>query len=327
MIEGQAIRTGGSIGIAIAPLHSGDADTLLRYADTAMYAAKRGRRTYALYDPAQDAHSPERLALLGELREAIAGGGLQLHYQPKATLSTGEVTAVEALARWPHPERGFIPPGQFIPLAEASGLIGPLTLWVLGEAVRQCGAWRQEGQALEIAVNLSAWTLHDPEILTVVDGLLQAHDVPPALLRLEVTESAVMDDPDRALDVLARLSALGVRLSIDDFGTGYSSLAYLKRLPVDELKIDQAFVRHVADDEADATIVRSTISLGHNLGLNVVAEGVEDEAAWRLLAEAGCDRAQGYYLARPMPAGDVVRWLQAREAGGDAGAAPERIVA
>jgi len=312
VLAGQALQLGASIGVALAPAHGEDAPTLLRHADTAMYAAKRaGDTDVAVYDPAHDPHSPDRLALLAELREAITQGALALHYQPKVALATGQVHGVEALVRWPHPVHGLLPPDQFIPLAEQHGLIGPLTLWVLEEALRQGKLWARAGWDLNVAVNLSAWSLHDASLPDTIAALLRRFDAPPGRLRLELTEGSVMADAERALEVLTRLTALGVGLSVDDFGTGYSSLAYLKRLPVDEVKIDRSFVRDLATDEADAAIVHSTVGLGRSLGLQVVAEGVEDRATWDLLARMGCDVAQGYYLSRPLPAAAVADWLRA----------------
>jgi len=309
-LEAVSVHVGASVGIALAPDHGQDVDTLLRHADVAMYVAKRTGESSAVYTPERDAYTPDRLALIADLRRAIADDGLALHYQPKADLVTKQVTGVEALVRWTHTQRGAIPPDQFIPLAEHTGLIAPLTRWVLMAALRQAGRWRRVGLRLDMAVNLSAVDLRDVGLPDALARLLCEHAVPPASLRLEVTESALMIDPAGAQAVLTRLAALGIGLSVDDYGAGYSSLAYLKRLPVDELKIDRSFVRHMAVDPADAAIVSSTIGLGHNLGLRVVAEGVEDRETWALLAGAGCDTAQGYYLACPMPADEVERWVR-----------------
>jgi len=264
-VEGQALRVGASVGIVLAPAHGTDAVTLLRRVDMAMDAAKRGRLGQALYEPAQDQHSPERLALIGALRDAIERGELTLHYQPQVDLASGRVCSVEALVRWPHPVHGLIPPDRFIPLAEQTGLIAPLTEWVLGEAIRQSRAWQRAGLLLGVSVNLSMWNLHDRALPDHVAALLRDHGLSPAWLRLELTESALMADTDRTMDVLARLAALDVHLAVDDFGSGYSSLAYLKKLPVDELKIDKGFVREMATDETDRAIVASTVALGHAL--------------------------------------------------------------
>jgi diguanylate cyclase (GGDEF)-like protein/PAS domain S-box-containing protein len=311
-VGGQAFQIGASVGIARAAADEAEAEmgTLLRQADVAMYTAKQGRLGQQVYDPALDTYNPERLGVIAALRAAIAGGALTLHYQPQADVASGRVCGVEALVRWPHPERGLIPPDEFIPLAEQTGVIGALTDWVLGEAIRQCAVWRRAGLTLAGSVNLSVWDLHDPALPDRIAALLRAHAVPPSSLRLEVTETTLMADPARALAVLTRLSALGVGLAVDDFGAGYSSLAYLKDLPVDELKIDKGFVRHLATDERDAAIVASTVGLGHALGLRVVAEGIEDRTTWDLLAGMGCDTAQGYYLARPLPAQEMEGWLR-----------------
>jgi len=317
MIEGQALHAAGSIGVVVAPEHGDDAHTLLRRADVAMYAAKSSKAGHVIYAPAQDRHNRQRLTLIGDLREAIAGGALALPYQPQVAPTSmpfdargGRVLGVEALVRWRHPRLGVIAPSEFIPLAERSGLIKPLTEWVVGEALRERLAWARYGIPAPVSVNLSAWSLHDPELASMIDGLLRKYGAPSDWLRIEVTEGTLMGDVTRALAVLADLVALGVRVSVDDYGTGYSSLAYLKRLPVDELKIDRSFVRDLSEDEADAAIVRSTVALGHALGLRVVAEGVEDEEVWRALGKMGCDVVQGYYVCRPLSAPRFRRWLR-----------------
>ncbi len=309
-VDGQPVQVGASIGVAQASAHGDDGATLLRRADVAMYAAKRAQSGVAVYDPAQDQHSLERLALVAELRHALAHDGLVLHYQPKADLASGHMCGVEALARWWRPERGFIPPDHFIPLAEATGLMAPLTEWALEAALRQQRAWADGGLALDVAVNLSMWSLHDPALPGLVATLLQRHGAPPERLCLEITEGAAMADAELTAEVLGRLAALGVRLALDDFGTGYSSLAYLARLPVHELKIDRGFARALTVSATDQTIVASTIGLGHGLGLNVVTEGVEDAQTWELLRRMGCDVAQGYYLSRPLPADELERWAR-----------------
>jgi diguanylate cyclase (GGDEF)-like protein/PAS domain S-box-containing protein len=311
VVEGHTLNVGASIGIALFPEHGEDLDTLMRRADIAMYAAKRTSGGFAFYQPEQDHHSPDRLLLVGELRQAIENDHLVLHYQPKACFETGRIAHVEALVRWRHPQRGLVPPDQFIPLAEQTGLIRPLCLWVLNAALRQCAHWRDEGIKLHVAVNLSMRNLHDPHLPDAIMKILSQWRLDPTWLEVEITESALAADPTRALEILTRLSDIGVRISIDDFGTGYSSLAYLKRLPADEIKIDKSFVLGMAADENDAAIVRSTIDLGHNLGLKVVAEGIEDQATWDLLESWGCDFAQGYFLSRPLPAPDFASWLHA----------------
>jgi EAL domain-containing protein (putative c-di-GMP-specific phosphodiesterase class I) len=264
-----------------------------------------------VYEPAADPYSASKLSMVAELRRALTEGQLEVHYQPKASLSDGEVAGVEALVRWNHPERGLIPPNDFIPLAEHTGLINRLTVYVLDAALRQCAEWHGIGLELAVAVNLSARNIADPELPDMVAGLLQDHGVAPSRLVLELTESTLMADPVQAKDVLARLHAMGVGLAIDDFGTGYSSLTYLSELPVTELKIDRSFVMSMATSDGDAFIVRATIDLGRNLGLRVVAEGVETESVWNRLAELGCDVGQGYYLSRPVPATELTRWLVA----------------
>jgi EAL domain-containing protein (putative c-di-GMP-specific phosphodiesterase class I) len=249
---------------------------------------------------------------MGELRRALDRHELVLYYQPKAVLEDGRVHAVEALLRWQHPERGLVPPDEFIPMAQQTGLIKPLTLYVVDTALRQCQAWLEDGLRLAIAVNLSARNLVDADFPNQVAGLLERWEIEPDLLEFEITESAMFTDPGRTKLILEQLSGMGIRLSIDDFGTGYSSLAYLKRLPVNEIKVDRSFVMNMAEDEDDATIVRSTIDLGRNLGLDVVAEGVESEQVWDRLRALGCTAAQGYYLSRPVPAPDLRAWLLQR---------------
>ncbi|MBI4492864.1 MAG: EAL domain-containing protein [Chloroflexi bacterium] len=310
VVERHRLDIGASVGIALYPEHGEAAETLLRQAEVALYVAKRAASSYAVYAPEQDQYSPSRLGLVGELRQAIEQGQLRLHYQPKVGLKSGRVVGVEALVRWQHPERGLVPPDQFIPLAEQTGLIKPLTEWVLGTALRQCQAWHRAGLELAMAVNLSMRNLHDPQLPDAIAELLAASGVPPAWLELELTESVVMADPVRAMESLRRLCAMGVRIAIDDFGTGYSSLGYLKRLPVGQLKVDRSFVRDMAVDQNSLAIVRATIELGHTLDLEVVAEGVEDRSTWDLLIALGCDLAQGYYLSRPLPAAELECWLR-----------------
>jgi diguanylate cyclase (GGDEF)-like protein/PAS domain S-box-containing protein len=313
VIETRSLPLGASIGIALCPAHGVTADTLLLRADVAMYLAKRTLDGFAMYDERRDQHSPERLALAGQLRQAIEQGELLVHYQPKLDLTSRAITGVEALVRWPHSQHGLIPPDRFIPLAEQTALIQPLTEWVLDAALRQYDAWRKLGIELPVAVNFSMRNLLDPRILDTVAQLLSRWDVPPAALEVEITESSIMADPARASEVLRSLRELGVRIAIDDFGTGYSSLAHLKQLPVDVLKVDRSFVSDMLADDSDRIIVRSTIDLAHNLGLRVVAEGVEDEATAALLAQLGCDQAQGFHFSRPVPAADLTRWQ--RDAG------------
>lgn len=311
IVDGHMLNIGASIGIALFPEHGEDVDTLLRRADIAMYAAKRAHGGFAIYQPELDDHSPDRLLFAGELRHAIEGDQLAVYYQPKASFTTGRIAHVEALVRWQHSQRGLILPDQFIPLAEQTGLIRPLFVWVLDNALRQCALWKQEGTELRVSVNLSMCNLQDPRLLDTLTDLLSRWELDPRWVEIEITESALASDPGRAMKTLTHLSHMGVRIAIDDFGTGYSSLSYLKRLPVDEIKIDKSFVLGMTTDENDATIVRSTIDLGHNLGLKVVAEGVEDQATWDLLAQWGCDLAQGYFLSHPLPAPEFLTWLRA----------------
>ncbi len=315
-IHGLALQIEASVGIALYPEHGDDVHSLLQRADVAMYVAKEHPGGCEVYAKERDDYSPDRLTLLTELRRAIDVGELVLHYQPKADLKTGHVTGVEALVRWNHPQRGLVRPDEFIPLAQKTGVIVPLTFFVLNDALRQCRTWLLEGLDLCVGVNLSARNLLDVHLPDTVGELLTKWEVPPSLLELEITESTILADPVRAMNILSRLSGMGIRLAIDDFGTGYSSLAYLKRLPVDELKIDKSFVQGMEEDENDAVIVRSTIDLGRNLGLRVVAEGVETAEAWRQLAALGCDVAQGYYLSRPVPANELAAWLRARREDG-----------
>jgi diguanylate cyclase (GGDEF)-like protein/PAS domain S-box-containing protein len=310
VVDGRNLLVGASIGVAICPEHGEDAQTLLRRADVAMYVAKRDGGGQAMYDPEQDRYSPGRLTLVGDLREALEGDGLLLHFQPTLDLQTGAFAGAEALVRWQHPERGLLPPDEFIPVAEQNGLIRHLSHWVLDRALQQYREWRQAGLDLPVAVNLSMRDLHDRHLPDAVANLLTRWNVAPACLTLEITESTLMADPAQAMEVVARLSAMGIQMAIDDFGTGYSSLAYLKRLPVDKLKIDKSFVRHLATDAHDAAIVQSTVGLAHALGLSLVAEGVEDQASWDLLAQMGCDVAQGYFISRPIPADKLTVWLQ-----------------
>jgi diguanylate cyclase (GGDEF)-like protein len=314
VLDGMRLEIDASIGIALHPTHGEDVETLNQRADIAMYSAKQAGRGYAIFEPELDRHSPRRLALAGGLRSAIIQGEIQLYYQPKADLRDGRIVGVEALARWDHPEFGIIGPSEFVPIAEQTGLITPLTSFVLDAALRQIREWKDSGLELSVAVNLSARSFLDTQLAVEIPRLLARWDVEAELLELEITESMLMTDPARAEATLERLSQIGLTLSVDDFGTGYSSLANLKRLPVDVIKIDKSFVMEMAVDASDAAIVRSTIELAHNLGLRVVAEGVESEDAWRQLEALGCDYAQGYYLSRPLPADAATRLIRERGA-------------
>ena len=299
-----------SIGIALIPEHGTIANTLIQRANVALSVARETHSGYAIYSPEQDQSNPYRLVLVGELRRALVEDQLFLLYQPKIDLQTGRIIGVESLVRWQHPKLGIIPPDQFVPLAERTGLIMPLTLWVLHEALRQCQAWNQVGLEIKMATNLSMLNLQAVELPDQVAGLLAASRVSPAQLEVEITESAIMTDPVRTMENLTRMSNMGLRISIDDFGTGYSSLAYLKKLPVNEIKIDKSFVMNMAADKDDVVIVRATIDLGHHFGLKVVAEGVENLKTKRMLSTFNCDLAQGYHISRPLPPAEITRWLR-----------------
>jgi len=309
VLEGTRVLVAASVGIALCPEHGEQPETLLRLADVAMYRAKREHTGDALYAPEHDDHSPDRVSLAADLERAIAEGGLELHYQPKLDCGPREVAAVEALVRWRHPERGLIPPMDFIPLAEQTGLIEPLTAWVLDEATMQARAWREAGYELAVAVNVSARSLADGELAGRIAERLERADLPSRLLMVEITETALMLDPERATQTIAALRDIGIGISIDDYGTGYSSLTYLRRLRAHELKIDRSLVAGMVGDESNAAIVRSTIALAHELGLTVVAEGVEDPETLEALDAAGCDTVQGYVLSRPVPAAELLDWF------------------
>ncbi len=308
VVEGGQLHVEASLGVAGYPEHGEDGTTLMRRADIAMYVAKRTGGTAVEYSSDDDGHTPERLALLGELGKAIENDELVLHFHPEVSLRTGRIIGMEALVRWQHPVRGLLPPDSFIPLAERTGLMRPLTLWVLRHAIERCRAWRDEGLGLRVAVNLSARSL-DPELPEQVGKLLDEAHLPPALLALEITESVILTE--RALETLARLRRIGIRLAIDDFGTGYSSLGYLQELAVHQVKIDKSFVIGMRVDRGSAAIVRATVELAHNLGFEVVAEGIEDGTTCDLLAKMECDLAQGFHVARPMPADEISAWLSA----------------
>jgi diguanylate cyclase (GGDEF)-like protein len=326
VLEGMRLEIDASVGLALHPLHGEDNETLQQRADIAMYSAKQSGRGFAIFEPELDRHSPRRLALAGGMRQAINEGQIELYYQPKADLRTGRIMGAEALARWDHPEFGIVGPSEFVPIAEQTGLITPLTSFVLDAAISQVRKWKDAGLELSIAVNLSARSFLDTQLAVEIPRLLAKWNVEAELLELEITESMLMTDAARAEATLTRLSRIGLTLSVDDFGTGYSSLANLKRLPVDVIKIDKSFVMEMAVDASDAAIVRSTIDLAHNLGLRVVAEGVESEDAWRHLETLGCDFAQGYYLSRPLPAEAATRMIRERGTGRDVAPPALRVV-
>lgn len=308
LLDGQQVIASGSIGIAIYPEHGTDISSLLRHADMAMYVSKRNNSGYAFYTASIESRSKQNVSLMAELRHAVEHNELTLYYQPKVDISTGKISQVEALVRWIHP-RAVIPPNEFIPFAELTGYIRTITQWVITHALQQRKAWQERGLPLTVAVNISSQDLLNSKLPDVFAELMQQHAASPHWLSLEITESAIMEDPESALDILNQLDRMGLRMSIDDFGTGYSSLAYLKKLPVSELKIDQSFITTMETNEDDSIIVRSTIDLAHNMGLKVIAEGVENEVVWNMLQSMGCDLVQGYYVSRPLTAEALEQWL------------------
>ncbi|WIV97533.1 putative bifunctional diguanylate cyclase/phosphodiesterase [Kinneretia aquatilis] len=310
-IKDQTVDLSAGIGLVLAPAHGREAKQLLSRATLAMFEAKKRQNGSVFYSASLDAGSQESLSLLSELRHAVEAGELRLYLQPKVDLQSGRIISAEALVRWQHPKRGLVPPMQFIPFAEQTGFIRALTAWVIEASAAAWAQARAQDLALRISVNLSTRDLLDQDLPAKIQAMLEAHGARSDALCLEITESAIMDDPQRALHTLQQLQERGFKMSIDDFGTGYSSLAYLKRLPVHELKIDKSFVMAMESDLGDAKIVRSTIELAHNLGLSVVAEGVESAKAWRLLAALGCDEGQGYFIAKPMPQEQFLDWLRA----------------
>jgi diguanylate cyclase (GGDEF)-like protein len=307
VVDELTLGIGASIGIARFPDDGEDVHDMLRRADVAMYSAKEDHAGWKLYENRLDRYSLRRFTVLNEFRAALESEQFVLHYQPVVSIDGSMVRGAEALVRWEHPELGMVPPNDFIPIAEQSGLIGYLTHYVLERAVAECKRWRDEGRDLAVAVNLSVRDLLDLDLPGQVASVLTAHRLPPDALHLEITESMIMSDPDRALETVKHLRDLGTHISVDDFGTGYSSLANLKRLPISELKIDRSFISSLPHDESDLIIVGSTINLGHDLGLKVIAEGVEDEISLKRLANLGCDLAQGYFFGRPLPSHEFVR--------------------
>jgi diguanylate cyclase (GGDEF)-like protein len=311
-LDGVALNVDASIGLALAPHHAKDLDALMRRADVALDRAKSNRSRVEMYAPEYDHFDTARLTLLGQVRPALERGEFILHYQPQADMSTGRVTGVEALLRWLHPERGLIPPLQFIPLIEQTALVGPITMHVIDRALEQLARWRDHGVHLSMSVNLSARNLLDPELPRRISSLLGRHAVPAHRLTVEVTEGATMADPEQAVNVLVQLRTLGVSVSIDDFGSGHASMAYLTTLPASELKIDRSFVTGMCQSPREEAIVRSTVDLAGHLNLHVVAEGIETREVWDRLAELGCDTAQGYLLSPPLPPEELTTWLRGR---------------
>jgi diguanylate cyclase (GGDEF)-like protein len=325
-LEGTLLDVDCSIGIALCPQHGDEAEVLMRRADVAMYVAKGEQTGIEVYDVARDPNSPARLGTVTALREALDHNQLELHYQPKVSLDDGTVVGVEALVRWQHPVRGLVPPDEFVPLAERTGLVHKLTAWVLREALDQVSEWWAHGLQVPVAVNVSMRDLQETDLAGLVAAELDAHHLPPSALVLEVTESVLAHDPGRAVATLRELADLGVSSSLDDFGTGYSSLLLLERLPVAEIKIDRSFVRRLDELDGDPAMVRSIVGFAHGLGLSVVAEGVETSIAWKLLREMGCDVAQGYRVARPMGATPATQWLVERVVRGPAERTGLRVV-
>ncbi len=311
--DGNSFSVAASMGIALYPAHGDTPSALLKCADVAMYLAKQTRDDFSVYSAADDRHNPDRLELLQDLRTAIQEQALSLAFQPKLDLRTNCVTGMEALARWTHPQRGVIPPFEFIPILEHTGLIKAFTLQILDKAVAYCRRCLDKGYRFSIAVNLSMHNLRDENLPAQIGEILERYGMEHRLLILEITESAIMYDPERSLGILMALEGMGVSLSVDDFGTGYSSLSYLKRLPVRQLKIDRSFVADMLEDNDDAMIVRSTIDLAHNLGLDTVAEGVESQEILQQLIGMGCDQAQGYLISRPLSPDDMLSYLDAGE--------------
>jgi len=313
VIADRSFSIGASLGISLCPEHGEDSATLVRRADIAMYRAKQSGSEFCLYSAEHDRDPAGRYELIAGLREAIERDQLVLHYQPKLDLRTGVVIGAEALVRWNHPTQGLFHPERFIHLAETSGLMKPMTAWVINEAVRQCRRWRDDGFSIQVAVNLSPVILRDGSVPETVTGILETWDMEPEMLKVEITEGSIMSDPNQAMFVLSLLRTAGVSISIDDFGTGYSSLANLRQVPFDEIKIDKSFVIDMMANESDATIVRATIDLAHNLGRQVIAEGVETEEVLEKLTEWGCDLAQGYFISPPVEPKQMIDWMRMRE--------------
>ncbi len=310
VVENHNLDIGLSIGIAEFPTHGSDVNILLQHADIAMYNAKHKRTGYSIYEPSEDNHTVSRLALMGELRQSMEDGSLSVYYQPKVNLMTGEICGAEALLRWKHAERGFIPPDEFIPLAEQTGLIEPLTYWVMERAAQQCAIWSDNGRIISVSINVSVNCIHDILLPEKTNNIINKFNLSPSQFIIELTENVFMKDPVVCKKVLNKIDAMGIEISIDDFGTGYSSLSYLKQLPIKEIKIDRSFVMEMLDDENDAVIVQTTIDLAHNLGMRVVAEGVESLEIEKRLQAMGCDSAQGYYYGRPINSDDFIELIK-----------------
>lgn len=309
LIEKLYVAVHPNIGIVHFPEHGQDVDALVQRAGVALHIAQKSNKGYALYEQAFDKHTPLRLTLMSELRHAIERDGLDLFYQPQVSITTQKLCGVEALLRWDHPVHGYITPDEFIPMAERNRMTKQLTQWVLRRAFRDCAQWRKQGQDFTVSINLSARDLHDTDLPNIISGVAAASGIEPQWIILEITEGSVMSEPESALEIIRQLHKLGYHFSIDDFGTGYSSLAYLKKMPLAELKIDKSFVMDILANDNDTAIVKATISLAHNLGLKVVAEGVESQAIMSTLQEYGCDIAQGYFLSKPLSVEKFNGWL------------------
>jgi diguanylate cyclase (GGDEF)-like protein len=309
-VNGDRFYISASIGIAMYPAHGDNVSTLMQKADISMYEAKNEKKGFTVYNEELDRDSSSRLELMGDLRQAVDLKAFELYYQPKINLRTNEVEGVEALARWRRNGHDVASPDVFIPILEQTGQIRNLTQWVLEEALSQYQRWKEQGLNTRIAINLSTRDLQDPDIAIRISTLLSEKQISSQRLELEITESSMMHDPIRALDILGHLSAMGINITIDDFGTGYSSLAYLKRLPAGSVKIDKSFIIGMLQDPNDAAIVRTSVDLAHNLGLKVVAEGVESRDLLEMLGTQGCDAAQGYYISRPLPPDELLAWTK-----------------
>lgn len=312
IVDGHTLAVHISMGMSEFPSHGDDVNILMQRADIAMYIAKQNKLGFCIYNPDKDTHSIGRLALMSELREAIVEESLEIHYQPKVDMSTGTVTGAEALLRWNHPKRGFIDPDEFIPLAEQTGLIKPVTKWVLKKSIAQVAEWQNNNINIGLSVNLSVHNLHDSKLFDYINEQILRNKLSPEILTLELTESDIMAEPIRAREILNEIKAIGIHLSIDDFGTGYSSLSYIKQLPVDEIKIDRSFVMEMTQEDDGDIIVKATIDLAHNLGLSIVAEGVHNKKIWQRLKELNCDIAQGYYISEPLEAVEFTSWVTSK---------------
>ncbi|WP_455198328.1 putative bifunctional diguanylate cyclase/phosphodiesterase [Kaarinaea lacus] len=308
-VDGHGLYLGATLGIASYPEHAEEPKSLIQKAEIALHTAKDSSKDFYIYDVNIDQSKDKRLNLANDLRNAIRDGQLELYYQPQQNLRTGKIVSVEALARWNHPEHGFIPPDTFISIAERTGMIKQFTEWVLTTAVKQCSEWRKSFQSLSVSINLSARNLHDETMAKQIARLIRHWKIIPEQICLEITETAMMADPEHARLLLEEMDRLGLKISIDDFGTGYSSLTYLKRLPVDEIKIDRSFVMNMGNSENDASIIRATVGLAHDLGLTVVAEGVEDQESQDQLKQMGCEIAQGYHICKPVPASEISQFI------------------